>query len=87
MATAGGSSEVQSEGTCDLFVSVRTLATCNFVGTQSTCAFYTDAAAETCESFENELVEDAIVTIAAEILELDTMGFDETLPLDETVDM
>ena len=33
------------------------------------------------------LVEDAISTIQEEISELDTMGFDETLLLDESVDM
>jgi hypothetical protein len=85
--TEGGSSEVQSEGTCDLFISVATQTTCNFSGTQSTCSFYTDAADENCFSVENELVEDALSTMVAEIEDLDTIGFEDTRLFDETVDM
>jgi hypothetical protein len=37
VATEGGSSEVQSEGACDLILSLETWATCNFSAAQSTC--------------------------------------------------
>jgi hypothetical protein len=85
VAAEGGSSEVQSEGACDLIVSVETQATCNFSGTQSTCAFCMDAAVGNSVSVENELVEDALSTMAVEISDLDTVGFDDTRRFDESV--
>jgi hypothetical protein len=87
LATAGKPSEVHSEGTCDLFVSVRTQATCNFDGTQSTCTFYTEDDDEFGEDVEIQAIGNALETMTAEILELDTIGFDEPIPLDESVDM
>jgi hypothetical protein len=85
LATAGEPSEVHSKGTCNLFVSLRTQATCNFAGTQSTCTFYADD--DFGEAVEIQAVGNALETMTAEILELDTIGFDEPLPLDRTVDM
>jgi hypothetical protein len=35
----------------------------------------------------NDFVEGTIPTLQAEILELDTVGFDEVLPMDESLDM
>ena len=79
-------------------VSVGTLKTCSFAITQTPYVFYaeeSDSDDEDSESVQNlatwehagKPVEDAISTIAAEISELDTMGFDENLLLDESVDM
>ena len=79
-------------------MSVGTLKERNLVGTQSTYVFYTeesDSDDENSESVDDRAspedagkpVGDAISTIQAEISELDTMGFDETLLLDESVDM
>ena len=81
-----------------VLVSVGTLKPCSFASTQTTYVFYTeesDSDDETSESVGDRAspedagrpVEDAISTIQAEISELDTMGFDETLLLDESVDM
>ncbi len=79
-------------------MSVATLTTWNLAGTQSTYVFYTeesDSDDEISESVANEPsseavgqpVGDAVANIQAEISELDTIGFDETLVLDESVDM
>ena len=79
-------------------VSVGTLKACSFASTQSTYVFYTeesDSDDENSKSVEDRAtcddagkpVEDAISTIQEEIAELDTMGFDETLLLAESVDM
>jgi hypothetical protein len=92
-------SEVHSEGTCATSsASVATLTTWNLAITQSTDVFYSeesDSDDENSVSVANppsseaveEPVGDAIASIKAEISELDTMGFDETLLLDESVDI
>ena len=75
-----------------------TRTTWNSHSTQSTYVFCTgesDGEDEKSESVEqdllsddiDEIIESAIPTLQAEILELDTMGFDEALPFDETLDM
>ena len=79
-------------------VSARTRKECDFPSTKSTYTFYTaesDSEDEKEETVENiaacaavgEALEDTISTIRAEIIDLDTIGFDETLLLDETVGM
>jgi hypothetical protein len=87
VATEGGSGEAQSEGTCNFIVSVKTQATCNCSGSQSTCVFYIDTAVQNSVLVENELVEDALSTMAVEISDLDTAGFENTRRFDESVDM
>ena len=59
-------------------------------GTESTDVFYTgesDGADENIDLFTNVTVEDSFSTLPAEIAHLDTIGFDEPLVLDESVDM
>ena len=80
------------------FIWSATQTTWNTPSTQSTyvfCAGESDSDEENSESVEGDLlsieleetVEGAIPTLQAEILELDTMGFDEALLIDETLDM
>ena len=78
-------------------VSVATSTTCNLASTQSTFAFYTEESDSDDENSDSVAerpsyedvglpVADAVQAILTEISELDTMGFDETLVLDESVD-
>jgi hypothetical protein len=82
----------------NVLLSAVTLTTWKGASTKSTCIFYTeesDSDEENSDSDANESssgdvgqpVGDAVATIQAEISELDTIGFDETLLLDESVDM
>ena len=91
-------SEAQSEGACEGFgvccdvanMELNQCSICACVHTEES-----DSDDENSESGANDPssedvgkpVADAIATIQAEILELDTMGFDETVVLDESVDM
>ncbi len=79
-------------------MSVATLTTWNLAGTQSTDVFYTeesdtdeddrDSVADRPSSEDvGQPVGDAITTLREEISELDTIGFDETLELDVSVDI
>jgi hypothetical protein len=81
-------------------IPVETLTTCNFAGTQSTDVLQTgesdggdgfgdagDSVSTQSSETVGKTVEDAVSTIATEIMELDTIGFDETIDLDETEDM
>ncbi len=78
-------------------MSVATSTTCNLASTQSTFAFYTEESDSHNENSDSVAerpsyedvglpVADAVEAILAEISELYTMGFDETLVLDESVD-
>jgi hypothetical protein len=73
-----------------------TCTTCNHARTHCTFTFYTEES----DGFENgdtitispllpvgDTVGDAIAMLATEISELDTIGFDKTVLLDETVDI
>jgi hypothetical protein len=72
-----------------------TATTYNIARTHSTCAFYTEES-DVCENGNTvaispsfpigDTVENAVSTLGTEISELDTIGFDETVLLDETVD-
>jgi hypothetical protein len=79
-------------------VSVATLTTWNLASTHSTDVFYAEESDTDEEDRDSvagrpssedvgEPVGDAIATIRAEISELDTIGFDETLELDVSVDI
>ena len=79
-------------------MSVATLTTWNLAGTQSTDVFYTEES-DTDEDDRDSVADrpsaedvgqpvgDAIATLREEISELDTIGFDETLELDVSVDI
>jgi hypothetical protein len=78
-----------------LFVSVATLATFNWAGTQSTYVFNTEESENEVEfsdadtdipTYEavGKVVADAVSTVPEEIAELDKIGFDETVLLDES---
>jgi hypothetical protein len=98
VAAVEEASEARSEGTCATSsASVATLTTWNLASTQSTDVFHleeSDSDDENSVSVANppssEAVEDpvgdAIASTKAEVSELDTVGFDETLLLDERVD-
>jgi hypothetical protein len=72
-----------------------TATTYNIARTHSKCAFYTEES-DVCENGDTvpispflpvgDTVENAVSTLGTEISELDTIGFDETVLLDETVD-
>ena len=77
-----------------------TPSTCNVTSTNSTGVFYveesdtndTDGEGDSSVSTESSngvraTVKDAVATITTEIMELDKIGFDETLDVDETLDM
>jgi hypothetical protein len=79
------------------FVFVATSTTCNLASVQSTFAFHTEESDSDDENSDSvakrpssedvgQPVGDAVEAILAEISELDTVGFDETLVLDESVD-
>ena len=84
-----------------ILVLIATPRTRNDASTQHTLVFYTEESDSDDSDDENgesvtkppshesvgEPVEDAISTMRAEISELDTMAFDETVALDESVDM
>jgi hypothetical protein len=73
----------------------RTATTYNIARTHSTCAFYTEES-DDCENGDTvpispssplgDTVENAVSTIQTEISELDTIGFDETILVNETSD-
>jgi hypothetical protein len=72
-----------------------TATTYNIARTHSTCAFYAEES-DVCENGDTvaispffpvrDTVENAVSRLGTEISGLDTIGFDETVVLDETVD-
>ncbi len=81
-------------------VLVATSTTCNLVSTKSTDVLYTeesdandeksDAGCSISYGFSDgvvETVKDSVERFPTEIMELDKIGFDDTLDLDETEDM
>jgi hypothetical protein len=98
VATVGGTSEVQSEGKWEGFGISCDTYNMKLTSTQSSHVFYTEESEngeENACTVENrhspeaveEPVENALATIRAEILDLDTMGFDEKILLSESVDI
>jgi len=98
VATAEEDSEVQSEGAYNLFDVCCDVDNMQFSQYSFYALFYTeesDSDGENSDSvgdrYSSEAVGrpvgDAISSIQAEIQVLDTMGFDDTIPLDESVDM
>ena len=91
--------EVHSEGKCDLFFDATTQSTCNLSDAVSTDCFYaeeSDASDDSLGSSDSEtestsgiaeiLVGDSISTLPTEIAELDTIGFEESIHVDESVE-